>query len=213
MMASVMNIASEVMTWFGGSDCVPSACRNMLKTTITRTKQVVIKRMAGARLSTVSSSTTWIVALRPSGLAHFSGPPLKSCGTPSAIGLLPASSARAAAGVKAITNSIADANTIERAISRSDARTRQFAIFNLQFSFFNSRSSRMFLLPAVALAAGAAHLKIIGAAAGLSARPTAGRPGGRRSWSSWDCPAGRCRQCGRLPRGRSLPSASRRRAA
>ena len=70
----------------------------MLSTTATRTKQVVIKRIAGARLSTVSSSITWIVELSPSGLTHFSGPAVRSCGTLSVSGRLPASSARAAAG-------------------------------------------------------------------------------------------------------------------
>ena len=73
----------------------------MLSTTATRTKQVVIKRMAGARLSTVSSSITWIVELSPSGLTHFSGPAENSCGTLSPSGRLPASSARAAAGASA----------------------------------------------------------------------------------------------------------------
>ena len=104
MTSSVMNMASEMSTWLGGSDWVPSACRNMLSTTTTRTKQVVIKRIAGARLSTVSSSITWIVELSPSGLAHFSGPPVNSCGTLSVSGLWPASSARAAVGAKAPTS-------------------------------------------------------------------------------------------------------------
>ncbi len=93
-------MASERSTWFGGSVCVPRACRNMLRTTATRTKQVVIKRIAGAKLSTVSRSITWIVELSPSGLTHFSGPAVKSCGTLSVNGRLPASSARAAEGVK-----------------------------------------------------------------------------------------------------------------
>ncbi len=118
MIASVMNIASDVITWLGGSDCVPSACRNMLKTTITRTKQVVIRRMAGARLSTVSSSITWIVALRPSGLVHFSGPPLSCCGTFSASGLLPASSARATRGACTPRRTIVNAGSSKRTSQR-----------------------------------------------------------------------------------------------
>ena len=36
MIARVMNMASEVMTWFGGSCCVPRACSNMLNTTTTQ---------------------------------------------------------------------------------------------------------------------------------------------------------------------------------
>ena len=119
-----MNMASEVITWLGGSCCVPSACRNMLSTTTTRTKQVVINRIAGARLSTVSSSITWIVELSPSGLTHFSGPAASSCGTLSASGRLPASSARAAAGASGPTSSSATKSSF----TRPAMSARQFEI-------------------------------------------------------------------------------------
>jgi hypothetical protein len=81
MIKSVMNRANEVITWLGGRVCVPIAWRKRLSTTTTRTKQVVISRMAGARLSTVNRSITCRAELRPSGLAHCSGPPARPAGT------------------------------------------------------------------------------------------------------------------------------------
>ena len=62
-----MNSAIDVITWLGGNCCVPSACRNRPSTTMIRTKQVVISRIAGARLTTVSSSITCSVEARPCG--------------------------------------------------------------------------------------------------------------------------------------------------
>ncbi len=81
MISKVRNRANEVITWLGGSCCVPMAWRRSPKTTTIRTKQVVIKRTAGARLSTVRRSITWSVELSPSGLVHCSGPPLSPSGT------------------------------------------------------------------------------------------------------------------------------------
>ena len=48
-----------------------------------RTKLVVISRIAGARLTTVRSSITWMLELIPSGLVHCCGPPmpLSACGS------------------------------------------------------------------------------------------------------------------------------------
>src|SRR2546429_6803438 len=40
MMSRVMNMASVVSTWLGGSCCVPIACRNSPSTTTIRTKLV-----------------------------------------------------------------------------------------------------------------------------------------------------------------------------
>ena len=78
-----MNIAIDVITWLGGNCCVPSACRSRPITTMMRTKLVVISRIAGARLTTVSSSITWMLELIPSGLVHCCGPPrpLSACGS------------------------------------------------------------------------------------------------------------------------------------
>ncbi len=70
MISRVTNRANDVITWLGGSCCVPMAWRNSPSTTTIRTKQVVISKTAGARLSTVNSSITWIVELSPSGLVH-----------------------------------------------------------------------------------------------------------------------------------------------
>src|SRR6185312_2541951 len=70
-----MNRASVVITWLGGSCCVPMAWRSKPSTTTIRTKLVVISRMAGARLSTVNSSMTCSVELSFCGLAHDWGPP------------------------------------------------------------------------------------------------------------------------------------------
>ena len=69
------------MTWLGGSCCVPIACRSRLSTTMMRTKQVVISRIAGARLRTVSNSITCSVELNPSGLAQALGPAAKVSGS------------------------------------------------------------------------------------------------------------------------------------
>ena len=71
-----MNSAIDVITWLGGNCCVPSACRNRPSTTMIRTKPVVISRMAGARLTTVSSSMTCSVDARPCGLVQSAGPPI-----------------------------------------------------------------------------------------------------------------------------------------
>ena len=75
MISSVMNMASVVSTWLGGSCCVPIACRSSPKTTTIRMKLVVMRRIAGAKLSTVSRSITCSVELRRCGLVHDSGPP------------------------------------------------------------------------------------------------------------------------------------------
>ena len=56
MTSNVMNMASDVMTWLGGSCCVPKACRSSPSTTTIRTKLVVISNTAGARLSTVAAT-------------------------------------------------------------------------------------------------------------------------------------------------------------
>src|SRR4029077_10151578 len=77
----VINMASVVMTWLGGSCCVPIACRKSPSTTTIRTKLVVINKMAGARLSTVSSSMTCSVELSFCGLVHDSGPPRRASAT------------------------------------------------------------------------------------------------------------------------------------
>ena len=53
-----MNIASDVITWLGGSCWAPSAWRSKPSTTTMRTKLVVINRIAGARLITDISKTT-----------------------------------------------------------------------------------------------------------------------------------------------------------
>ena len=81
MIKNVRNSDNVVITWLGGSCCVPIACRSKLSTTTIRTKHVVINNMAGARLSTVKSSITWIVELSPSGLAHCFGPPASPSGS------------------------------------------------------------------------------------------------------------------------------------
>ena len=47
-----MNRASAVTTWLGGTACVPRAWRSSPRTTMIRTKHVVISRIAGARLKT-----------------------------------------------------------------------------------------------------------------------------------------------------------------
>ena len=73
MSSSVMNSAIDVITWLGGSCCVPRACRRRPSTTMIRTKLVVISRIAGARLTTVSSSITCSVELMPPGLVHCCG--------------------------------------------------------------------------------------------------------------------------------------------
>ena len=73
-----MNSAIDVITWLGGNCCVPSACRNRPSTTMIRTKLVVISRIAGARLTTVSSSITCSVEASPCGLVHSAGPPILS---------------------------------------------------------------------------------------------------------------------------------------
>ncbi len=70
-----MNSAIEVITWFEGNCAVPSACRSSPSTTAIRTKQVVIIRMAGARLTTPNSNSVSTVDGNPSGLVHFSAPP------------------------------------------------------------------------------------------------------------------------------------------
>ena len=77
--SSVMNSAIDVITWLGGNCCVPSACRNRPSTTMIRTKLVVISRMAGARLTTVSSSITCSVEASPCGLVQSCGP-ADACG-------------------------------------------------------------------------------------------------------------------------------------
>ncbi len=74
--SSVMNRAIDVITWLGGNCCVPSACRNRPSTTMIRTKPVVISKMAGARLTTVSSSITCSVEASPCGLVQSAGPPM-----------------------------------------------------------------------------------------------------------------------------------------
>ena len=74
--SSVMNRRIDVITWLGGNCCVPSACRNRPSTTMIRTKPVVISRMAGARLTTVSSSMICSVEASPCGLVHSAGPPM-----------------------------------------------------------------------------------------------------------------------------------------
>ena len=69
----VRNRHSVIRTWFGGSCCVPSACRRRLVTIINRMKQVVMIRIEGARLKTVSTTIRLIVELRPPGETSFSG--------------------------------------------------------------------------------------------------------------------------------------------
>ena len=198
-------MASEVITWFGGSCCVPSACRNMLSTTATRTKQVVIKRIAGARLSTVSSSITWIVELSPSGLTHFSGPAERPCGKLSVSGRLPrilGPGRRGSQGTGQNQRQRKQPHQTEPALARV---RRQFAICNLQFSICNFSLSGMFFLPAVPLPPRAGGLEIIEFRRLAGCRgPTAERPGERPSWRSSDGPAGRCRRCDRPPADRSL---------
>src|SRR5688572_7034640 len=60
-----------------------------------RTKQVVISRIAGARLTTVNKSITCKAELSPSGLVHCSGPPAIPAGSSSLSPLFGASCAAA----------------------------------------------------------------------------------------------------------------------
>src|SRR3569623_1676060 len=95
MINSVKNKPTDVITWLGGSCCVPKACRKSPSTITIRMKLVVISSTAGARLRTVSSSITWMVEVSPSGLVHTVGPPESMLGNSTRAGLLGDSCARA----------------------------------------------------------------------------------------------------------------------
>src|SRR3954467_4953163 len=62
MIRKVMNIDSPIRIWLGGSDCVPSACRSSDRTMMIRVKLVIMIRIAGARLRTVSRMMICIAA-------------------------------------------------------------------------------------------------------------------------------------------------------
>ena len=68
MIASDINNASDVMTWVEGSVCNPKAARSRPRTTTIRTKQVVIKTIAGARLTAPNNNTVCNVLSNCSGV-------------------------------------------------------------------------------------------------------------------------------------------------
>jgi len=59
MMNAVMNMASDITTVFGGLVLVPIARRRIDSTVTMRVKAVTIMKIAGAMLSTVSSTNNW----------------------------------------------------------------------------------------------------------------------------------------------------------
>jgi hypothetical protein len=65
-----MNRAIDVTTWLGGDCCNPMACLSNPSTMTIRTKHVVISKMAGAMLSTVSRSMISRADVNPSRLVH-----------------------------------------------------------------------------------------------------------------------------------------------
>ena len=58
MMNIVRNSASPTRIWFDGISCVPSACLKKWKTMTIRVNEVIVTRMAGRKLSSVSSRTS-----------------------------------------------------------------------------------------------------------------------------------------------------------
>ena len=51
------------LTWFGGAACSPSAWRTSESTMMMRVKLVIISTIAGMKLSSVISSSVWMVRL------------------------------------------------------------------------------------------------------------------------------------------------------
>src|SRR5574340_765068 len=70
MMNIVKNSAKDSSTWFGGTACVPSACRRKANTITILVKEVTMMNKAGAKESTVRRIKIWIttaVCFGPSG--------------------------------------------------------------------------------------------------------------------------------------------------
>ena len=54
---SVRKSASPSSTWFGGVDCVPSACRRKPNTMMIRVNEVIISAIAGSIVNAVSNAS------------------------------------------------------------------------------------------------------------------------------------------------------------
>ena len=65
MIIAVMKSAMPVMTWAGGMDWVPTACRSSARTMRMRTKHVVIRITDGTSVSTVSRTMMLSATERP----------------------------------------------------------------------------------------------------------------------------------------------------